>query len=77
MCVDCIVNGKTVDTQGELLKLMPKGFLFENGYELIIRPDTCLCPVDFEATAKLNGMNVVWHKWDDTHSGEVELTNAA
>ena len=37
----------------------------------------CLCPVDFEATAKENGMKAIFHKWDDTHSGEVELTNAA
>lgn len=75
MCIDAIVNGKTVETQGELEKLMRKGLVFLDGYKLIIVPDQCLCPINFESTARINDMDIIRHEWDENHSGEVELVD--
>ena len=78
MCTEAIVNGKRVETQGELsavlggvdkLQYLPD--YLDSGRNL----DVCLCPIDFSAIAKTNGMNILWHDWSGDWQGEVELTS--
>ena len=58
MCQILYVSGKAVETLGELRKEMPV-LVKESFYAKTPTDDeTCLCPVDLEATAKANGFAV-------------------
>jgi len=83
MCVDAIVNGEFVGTMDKLANalhvtmadlVIDKCYVKDDGTEIGRYPAGCLCPLDAEATANKLGWNVVFHKWDDAHSGEVEFT---
>lgn len=64
-------DGDTIETMGELRRLWPKGLVALDFYGVDNINDpasdgpgtddsgTCICPVDVEASARLNGMRAV------------------
>ena len=54
MCQCVIYNDKKYCTQEELRGICPEGLAYIN-LDLRYEPQMCLCPVDFEKTADMNG----------------------
>lgn len=63
MCESYVIDGKYIETIGELADLLPGGINhvpIEPFYRTFVpRRDDCLCPVDCELAAKLLGMVAV------------------
>ena len=56
MCQCVLYKGEEYCTQEELKSICPKGLVYmNNNFEFEYEPQMCLCPVDFEKTADMNG----------------------
>ena len=83
MCNEAVVNGLYAETQAELARLLGvtvdelvlnKLYMDENGKEHGRNPNSCLCPIDAEATAKKLGWRFKYRGWDNGDFGEMEFT---
>lgn len=57
MCIEATVDGKDYNTVAKLRAVMPNGLVRCSHYqpEPELVEDACLCQLDLEATARLNG----------------------
>ena len=56
MCEGVYIDNKELLTQGELVAYCPKGLVFYDKKD-VLEESLCLCVVDLEKTAKLNGFD--------------------
>ena len=78
MCQEAILNETMIYSIGELRAVMPGGIVFTPDYcAARADDDVCLCGVDFEATARANGMTVQEPDWQDRWAWEFAPARAA
>ncbi len=85
MCQEAIVDNakgrKYVETIGELAKALGikvSRVPIQQGYgDFGHKHDSCLCPVDFVHLANLRGLTMTRLGWDESHWGEIVLTDNA
>ncbi|KCV81387.1 hypothetical protein ATO10_12299 [Actibacterium atlanticum] len=59
MCVEIEIGNEVVDGMKGLTALMPKGLVLNPESDFDLPEDCCLCWVDVEETAQLNGFEAV------------------
>ena len=83
MCTEAIVNGKYVESQGQLAYalgctvadlVISELYINSRDAESGRAEGACLCPIDCEGTANKLGFEFTQHGWDAQFSGEVEFT---
>lgn len=58
MCVTVIYKGKRLSRLGHLRDQFGDAVVIDDGYYDDLPDDTCLCPVDLQATARWHGLKV-------------------
>ena len=79
MCTTILIEGKTIESAGDLVKylnlqVIPKEF-WENGYEKFEAQDCCLCGIKIPELAKFMGVRYV-RSGLYYHFGEYEIVLA-